>query len=157
MKPEAEQQTLFIEELRTILHELPEAEPIPFHELYKQLQPTFKELQHRYELEANPTGTNTELIMFQSTLFSKWYNNNVFSKKKQDPAEVLTTELEKLFDNNNTYTYPNGRTIYYNKGQNTVQRIKRDILQEFNITTTTKIVMFRVHHLLNVVTPRFAE
>ena len=157
MKPEAERQTQFIEELRTILHQLPEQKPIPFQELYTKLQPTFHELRNRYNLEANPTGTNTELIMFQSTMFSRWYNNNVYSKKKYDPSEVLTVELEKLFDNNKSYTYPDGRTIYYDRGQNIVQRIKRDILQEFDMMTTQHIVMFRVRHLLNVVTPRFAD
>ena len=114
--PEPERQTQFIEELRKILHEetghhLQINSRTTFKEIYKQLQPTFQNLQSKYELESNPNGTNTEIILFQSELFSKWYNTNIYSKKKYDPIQVLTEGLEKLFDNNTKYTYPDGRTI----------------------------------------------
>lgn len=150
----------FIDELQQILLHEPGQQlhvnhKTPFQELYNQLQPTFQQLRNKYDLEQNPVGTNTELILFQSNIFSQWYDTNILAKPKRDPTTTLAEGLETLFQNNTKYTTPDGRTIFYYKGRNNIPRIKRDILREFDLLEQN-IVMFKVNHVLRVVTPRFS-
>lgn len=149
----------FIEELQEILRHEPGTrlqvdKEATFKEIYVQLQPTFQELQQKYELHENPVGTNTEVVLFHSKLFSTWYDMEIFSKPKRNPNKILFDGMEKLFQDNNKYTYPNGKTIYYYKGRNQIPRIKRDILQEFDLLNNTP-QMFKVNHLLKKIKPRF--
>lgn len=150
----------FIHELQQILQNEPGQhlhvnKKSTFKEIYNQLQPIMKQLRIKYELEQNPVGTNTEIILFQSTLFSTWYDKNILTKPKPDPNRVLAEGLETLFEENTKYTYTDGRTIFYYKGKNTIPRIKRDILQEFGMLEQN-IVMFKVQHMLRVVKSRFS-
>jgi ABC-type oligopeptide transport system ATPase subunit len=127
MKPNEQQ---FIEELQQILHQLQVTHETTFKQLYIQLQPTFQELQTKYELTENPTGTNTTLIMYLTVQHNRWYEQQIYNKPYHDPTQLLIDGLEKLFTNNTKYTH-NGKTFYYWKGRNTIPKIKRDIIQEF--------------------------
>lgn len=156
MKPEEQ----YIHELQQILRNEPGQhlhvnKKSTFKEIYNQLQPVMEQLRTKHGLEQNPVGTNTEIVLFQSTLFATWYDNNILSKPKPDPKRVLAEGLETLFEENTQYTYTDGRTIFYYKGKNTIPRIKRDILREFGMLEQ-KIVMFKVRHLLRVVKSRFS-
>lgn len=154
-----ERERLFINELRSIIikeitPQIPAKKDIHFKELYKILEPTFEMLRNKYHLDENPIGTNSEVVLFHSTLFSIYYNNKVMSKKKENPIELLTHEMTKLFDEHEKYRYPDGKIIYYNKGPNLIQKIKRDILQEFDMIDNEP-VLFKVKYLLNMIRPRF--
>ena len=149
----------FIDELIQILRKEPGTrlqvdKDNTFKEIYTQLQPIFQELQQKYELHENPVGTNTEVVLFHAKLFSQWYNVNIITKRKIDPIQLLRDGLEKLFNEHNKYTYPNGKTIYYYKGQNQIPRIKRDILQEFDLLNDEP-VLFEVRFMLKQIQPRF--
>ena len=149
----------FIKELQLLLTHEPGQQihvdhDTPFHIVYEQLQPIFKQLQEKHHLEENPPGTNTEVVLFQSRIQSKWYNENIFNKEKPDPMELLSNGLESLFFDNNTYTYPDGRIVYYKKGTSAIPRIKRDIFQEFNIMNKRPL-LFKVKHVLSQIESRF--
>lgn len=157
MNPQEQQ---FIEELQHILqrepgHLLTVTPEATFKDIYTQLETTFQELQKKYNLTENPSGTNTLLIMFKSEQYSKWYNENIYNRIRTDPTQLLIDGLEELFDNNTRYTYPDGKTIYYNKGRNTIPRIKRNILQEFNLTKKNTPV-YKIRYALQQIEPRFS-
>lgn len=157
MKTEEQQ---FLRELQQVLqhepgHHLQVNNKTSFKEVYTQIKPLLQQLRSKHELEQNPVGTNTEIILFQASLFSKWYDDNILSKPKPDPKRVLSEGLEALFNENTKYTYTDGRTIFYYKGTNSIPRIKRDILREFGMLEQ-QLVMFQVQHLLRVVKTRFS-
>ena len=75
-------------------------------------------------------------------------------KEKPDPIEILSNGLESLFLNNDKYTYPHGKIVYYKKGTKAIPRIKRDIFEEFNIMNKTP-QLFKVKYVLSQIEPRF--
>jgi hypothetical protein len=149
----------FIRELQSILKNEPgnniQADHnTTFNEIHKQLQPIFQQLREKHHLEENPPGTNGEIVMFRSRLHSKWYKREIIDKEKPDPMEVLSNGLESLFLNNDKYTYPDGKIIYYKKGTKAIPRIKRDIFNEFNMMNK-KPMLFKVKYVLNQIESRF--
>ena len=149
----------FIKELQSLLDNEPGTQiqadhNTPFDKIYGQLQPIFQQLRDKHHLEENPPGTNTELVLFHSRLQSTWYKREIMDKEKPDPIELLSNGLESLFLNNDKYTYPHGKIVYYKKGTKAIPRIKRDIFEEFNIMNKTP-QLFKVKYVLSQIEPRF--
>lgn len=153
------QEQQFIEELQQLLQEEPGhlltvTYETTFKEAYNQLTPTLHELRRTHNLEENPPGTNTEIILFLTKVHSKWYDKEILSKQHHNPKQELIKGLDNLFNNNNKYTSPTGKTIYYYKGHNQIPRIKQNIIQEFDLRDH-KLQPYEVKYILRTVETRF--
>ena len=157
--PQQHPEHQFIEELQNILsnepgNKLQVDKDTTFNEIYRQLDPTLQELRTKYKLHENPPGTNSELIMFRTRLQVEWKKVNIIDKPRPDPVTLLRSGLESLFNNNEKYTYPTGKVIYYTRGTKAIPRIKRDILQEFDLLNKPP-VLYKAKFMLSQVESRF--